>query len=410
MKKKVICTTMGLVFLAVVVLIATGCQAAQPTAPTAPTIAPTAAVAAPKAPTVAPTTAAAAPTSAGTTLASKPCPNPHGKDGKCRVAFVDSFAANDTNLQWQKYARIAAAKNPYLAEWDWSQNVTDFSAEAQNAVLDNLLAKGVDAIVFNSVGDHSADAQIKKACDQGVAVITFNITDKAGLCEYRIEVPWKDQWSRYAGKWFAKMLNCKGNVLWDKGISGLSVSQDITDGQMQGIQDVCGTNNQIKVVGEYYGEYTESKTGAEVAALLSTVSQPIDAVMGNQGYCVVIGEAFQKAGRPVPMLNCQGFNESFDYLDQAGRHGWINAGTGAPIIGAMDAAYKVLHGQKVPKIIWNDAYWVSTDPQIDVGTPKPVQKPQRGVNWYPDQGPKFFVNWSWADAAVVLTYQEATGK
>ncbi len=334
----------------------------------------------------------------------------HGKDGKCRVAFVDSFAANDTNLQWQKYARIAATKEPYASEWDFSQHVTEFSAEAQNAVLENLLAQGVDAIVFNSVGDHSADEIIKKACDQGVAIVTFNITSKAGLCEYRIEVPWKDGWSRYAGKWLGQMLNCKGNVLVDKGIAGLGVSQEILDGQWQGIKDVCGADNQIKVVGEYYGEYTESKTGAEVAALLATISQPIDAVMGNQGYCPIIGEQFEKAGRPVPILNCQGFNQSFEYCSKPGMKCWINCGTGAPIIGALDAAYRILHGEQIPKLILNDAYWVSTNPEIDAGTPKPVQKMEAGVNWYPDKGPYFFVNWSWAGAAVELTFEEATGQ
>lgn len=389
MKTRASRTTLGLVFLAVVVLIASACQGAQPASPTVPAV---------------------APTTAGASEASKPCPipNPRGKDGKCRVAFVDSFTANDTNLQWQKYARIAATKNPYATEWDFSQHVTEFAAEAQNAVFENLLADGVDAIVFNSVGDHSADAIIKKACDQGVVIVTFNVTSKAGLCEYRIETPFRDAWSPYAGRWFGQMLNCKGNVLWDNGISGLGVSQDITDGQMQGIEEVC-SDNQIKIVGEYYGEYSESKTGAEVDALLATIPEPIDAVLGNQGYCVVIGESFEKAGRPVPMLNCQGFNESFEYLEVPGRHGWINAGTGAPIIGALDAAYRILNGENVPKLILNDAYWVSTDPQIDAGTPKPVQKPERGKNWYPQFGPKFFVNWSWAGAAVELTLEEATG-
>ena len=151
------------------------------------------------APTSAPPTAASAATSAPAAATvpaaatGKNCPNPHGANGKCKVVLVNSFLGNDYRVFMQQSGVKASKHEPFASEWEELQILnTDNTAEAQNAGIENLLAQGVDAICSIPYPTRPASDVVKKACDQGVIVVTFDVTDKAGApCEYRIDFDFK---------------------------------------------------------------------------------------------------------------------------------------------------------------------------------------------------------------------------
>jgi len=377
-----------LLVLMIVTLVAAACAPAAAPAPAAPaaTQAPAASVA-----TQAPT--------------AQNCPNPHGANGKCKVALVNSFLGNDYRIFMQEMAVKASNHEPFKSEWEPVRIVnSENTAEAQNAVLENLIAEGVDAILLDAVSDTSASDVVKKACDNGVVVVTFDITDKADApCEYRIDFDFKT-YTTVVGRWVGRKLGCKGNVVIDKGLTGVSIAQDMFDGYSAGLQQECGDG--IKVVATYYGEFGPGPQAQAVPGILAANPQ-IDGWFADTTPSVVF-KAFEDAGRKPPVMGTGYGNPDAVMCIEKGYDCAMNATSWGPAIGAMETAYKVFHGQPVERLQgWDNRYY-ATDTSIDVGVP--FEKLEIGKNAFPDKPATFTPAYNWQAATLQLSEEEAYGK
>lgn len=364
-------------------------------------------------PTAAPPTAAAQPTTvtqatvapqATTATTAKNCSNPHGANGKCKVVLVNSFLGNDYRVFMQQTAVKASKKEPFASEWEELQVVnTDNTPEAQNAALENILAQGVDAILLNSVSDTSANDVIKRACEQKVLVVSFDVTNKSDApCMYRIDFAMKD-YTTPAGMWVGKKLNCQGNVILDKGLQGVSIADDLYQGMVDGLKAGCG--DKINVAGTYYGQFGPGPQEAAIGALLPTIPQ-IDGVFvdttGSSAWKV-----FKDAGRKTPVTffsynNADAVQCAKEKIDCF----TIVTSWGAGI-GAMDTAYRIFHGEDVPKQQKWPSLFIASDPSIDVGVP--VEQLELGVNAFEDKPANWIPMFNWPGAKVQLTEAEAFG-
>lgn len=358
----------------------------------------------------APATTASQPTAASQATSApaatgKNCPNPHGANGKCKVVLVNSFLGNDYRVFMQQTAVKASKKEPFASEWEELQVVnTENTPEAQNAALENILAQGVDAILLDSVSDTSANDVVQKACEQGVLVVSFDVTNKSDVpCMYRIDFVMQD-YTRPAGMWVGKKLNCQGNVILDKGLQGVSIADDLYEGMVQGLKAACG--DKIKIAGEFYGQFGPGPQEAAIAALLPTIPQ-IDGVFvdttGSSAWKV-----FKDAGRKMPVTRFSFNNADAVQCIQEKIDCFMDVTATAAGIGAMDTAYRVFHGQDVPKKQGWPNYFLATDTSIDVGVP--YKKLELGVNAFPDKPASWTPHFNWDGAAVQLTEQEAYGK
>ena len=227
-----------------------------------------------------------------------------GENGKFRVVLVNSFIGNDWRVQMQNSAEIASKKEPYASEWEFSILNTDNTAEAQNAALENLLAQGVDAILLDSQSDTNAAEIVKRACEQNIMVVSFDVPQQVSAsCHVRIEPDFFEA-SKVTGRWVGNALGCQGNVIMDRGLQGVSIADDIYNGNLEGMKEVCG--DSIKIVGDYYGEFSATKQEGLISALLAS-NRDVQGVLG-QADCVTIASAFADAELPMPVLRCAGSN------------------------------------------------------------------------------------------------------
>jgi ribose transport system substrate-binding protein len=352
--------------------------------------------------------ATSAATAAATGAATQNCPNPHGQNGKCRVVLVNSFLGNDYRVFMQQLGVKASHHPPFSDEWQELEILnTENTAEAQNAGMENLLAQGVDAILLDSVSDTSASDVVKKACEQGVTVVTFDVTDKAGApCEYRIDFDFKG-YNTNQGKWVGKKLNCQGNVVLDKGLQGVSIAQDMYDGWLAGLKEVCG--DKIKVVQTFYGQFGPGPLAQALPGILASNPQ-IDAFLAFlvDTTPAVVAKAFTDAGRPVPIL-ASGYSNA-DALACI-QEKWVchfTSTSWGPAVAAMETAYKVFHGQDVPKQqSWGITYY-TTDPSIDIGVPQEELK--LGKNAFTDKPAGYTPSYNWPGATLQIPEDEAYGK
>jgi ribose transport system substrate-binding protein len=99
----------------------------------------------------------------------------YGEGGKCRVVLSNSFIGNDWRIQMQNTAKAAAKYEPFASTFDFEILNTEYSPEAQNAALDNLLLEGVDAVLLDAYGPAAHNDWIERAVDAGVKVVSFDI-------------------------------------------------------------------------------------------------------------------------------------------------------------------------------------------------------------------------------------------
>ena len=147
------------------------------------------------------------------------------------------------------------------------------------------------ALTFFTGSDSALNPTIKKACDAGIVVISFDqvVTEP---CAYAVASDW-DRIPSVMAEWMATQLGGKGNIILDRGLAGAPISAQLQGGY----EKVLAKYPDIKVVGYYNGNYALGPEQSGVAALLAA-NPKIDGIM-TQGYGSGAIQALKDAGRPI---------------------------------------------------------------------------------------------------------------
>jgi len=268
-------------------------------------------------------------------------------EGKWRIAFSNDYAANSWRQQmlrdWQFV--VDKAKGEGLIADAQAFTTNESSAAEQAAQIQNLILEGYNAIVLDASSPTALNGAVEQAAAAGIPVISFdNVVTSPKAYNLVIDFEW---YGRNEVEYIAKNLTKTGNILEIRGLPGTFVNDAIHKGIAEGLKNYPG----LKVVGEVYGNWDEATAQKAVAGILPSLPQ-IDAVVdqGGDGYGAV--QAFQAAGRPVPMVM---MGNRYDELaiwkqlkDSQGFHSWSACSQPASVQMAFWVALEVLNGKKVP--------------------------------------------------------------
>lgn len=332
---------------------------------------------------------------------------PHGADGKFKVYFINPYGQNDFQLIQNNAGTAAAAHEPFKSKFDYSLVTTDATVEAENAAITNALSTGADALVFQVTSDTGQNEVIKQACAAGVVVVTWGETSTLEDCQYTIGFHF-DTYARDAGRWFGRVLQCKGNVIMDRGVTGVLIFQQIYDGGIAGMKDACGSkfDTDLKVVGTYLSAAAQAGLEGLISPILA--SNPSVQGVFTAGYCGGVVDAFDSAGMPKPVLYCQGANANFLLCAQQKLHCFINSSPPVATLGAWNIVKDVLVDHKdVPYFTEYQNFYSSTDPDIAIDDPAhTVDKIELGKNALPDMSPSLYPYHEWKGAYYQPTLEE----
>lgn len=216
------------------------------------------------------------------------------------VALADGFAQNPWRQMTAASALNEASRCPNVIGW----RHTDGQGNTQKAIsdLNGLAASGVEAIVvFPDAGPAMLPA-IRDAFKQGSAVVPYSaaVGGKEGD-DYSVFVSanlFQDglDW----GRWMVKALKGKGNVAYLGGPAGTSKSRERAEGIAAAFKDHPGMV-QIGQVPFEVTNWDSSLVATSLAALIAQYPR-IDGVIADLSMGVVTSGAFQRAGRPLPMI------------------------------------------------------------------------------------------------------------
>ena len=191
----------------------------------------------------------------------------------------------------ERVAKVSVDKGPLKGRVDLKIENVENTVQAQINSLNNIIRQKPDAILVDAGSDRALNPTIKKACDAGIVVISFDqvVTEP---CAFAVASDW-DRIPAVHCRMDGQATHGKGNVIVDRGLAGAPISAQLQGGY----EKVLDKYPDIKVVGYYNGEYALGPEQSGVAALLAANPQ-VDGIL-TQGYGSGAIQALKDAGRPV---------------------------------------------------------------------------------------------------------------
>ena len=223
------------------------------------------------------------------------------------IGVSNNSVANPFRVQMINEIKYYASKHPELIKELVVLNAGE-DTNKQISDVQDLISRGVDAIVLSPHSNTAFASVLKDAKDNNIPVATYNnnITEGADLLVAQVTPPFKE-WQRQTTEWLAKAMGGKGNVIVLRGITGTPV-----DGyEWDGAKEVLDQNPGIKVICSEYAnwDYGAAKTAVqnclanhpEVNGILSfgnSMTWAAGEVMAAQGYDIT----------KIPMIGVGGGN------------------------------------------------------------------------------------------------------
>lgn len=318
-----------------------------------------------------------------------------------KMVFSNNFAGNDWRQELEALAAASVKYPPFKGRIDYKLvRAADNTATSQIASLNDIILTRPDAIVIEPASPTALNQVIARACAQHIVVVTVDANVTAP-CAYQVSTNWYNN-GLVAGKWLAKTMGGKGEVFLDRGLAGVSLSNDLLRGYKDGIKSSPG----IKIAGYFESQFALGPEQSSVANLLT--AHPNVGGIAVSGYGSGAIKALQAAGKTLVPVAGYSYNVSMVTCAKAKGAKCILA-TNAPYLAAqgMKIALDVLDGKKVQKKTINTpTFFVNNNVTIPGNL---FEKIKLGVNALPNQAPGLFLPFK-APFMPQLTLQDALGK
>lgn len=265
------------------------------------------------------------------------------------IGFSQAWAGNSFRQEEDAdFAKVAQAmiKSGQLESYTILN--ANGSVSTQLSQIDDLILKHVSLIVIDPSSSTGLNGVIAKAHSVGIPVLVTSDGPVTSKIPY--ELYGNDNLITAAeAAYIGKRLHGVGNVLEIQGIAGNSAEKEFQSGMAHGFAAFPG----MKIVGSVYGDWSQTVSQSQVAAILPSLP-PVKAVITATGEAYGAIQAFQAAGRPVPLIVAGGCACETDWVlqqeKQPGGYTTVNYSPN-PGIGAATAyvALDILKHLKVPK-------------------------------------------------------------
>ncbi len=219
----------------------------------------------------------------------------------------------------------------------------DVDVQGQIQQIQNLLNRGVDAIIINPNDQQALNLALEEAVEEGVVVIS---TDQEIGAEgvYNVVIDQKE-WGRQNARWLAEELGGEGNIVIIEGFVGHPANED----RMAGVEEVLAEYPNINVVARESGQWDQA-TGQRVASDMLASIPNIDGILTQDGMAQGILTALNAANPdPFPVMTGEAYAGYLRLWDETARNhpGFASVAVVNPpgiASSAMRVAVEILQG------------------------------------------------------------------
>lgn len=219
----------------------------------------------------------------------------------------------------------------------------DNDAAQQNAAIQNLIAEGVDAILFDPASATGADAAIAQAEAAGIPVVA-NGGPYENEYVYTVSTDWANA-GTVGAEWLVSQLGDNKDVAVLEGLAGVPLN----DGSMPSVEEIL-TEGGANIVAQGTNGWNEADAQKNMAQILQSnpdLGGVYSFLTGGQG----IPAAFSDAGiEYVPVVGGSGYNGEACTLVDSAPDGLVgNMVFGQPAIYAkgLEQAVLLLEGESI---------------------------------------------------------------
>ncbi len=279
------------------------------------------------------------------------CGKPSAESGKPRVALVMKSLANEffRDMERGALAHQAAHANAYELLTCGIKNETDLAEQV--ALVEQMLARGVQALVIAPADSKALIPVLKQARQAGVAVVNIdNALDSGALSEAALSIPFVGPDNKAAAMRVAQALCAKlktgDEVAIIEGVPTAFNSQQRVEGFRQAFAQTA-----MKLVSSQSGQWEMEKANAVAASLLAAHPHLRAIACANDSMALGAAAAIEAAGRRGEVL-LVGFDfipavqpllKDSRLLATADQHASELASFG------IDAALELLAGKSLPE-------------------------------------------------------------
>ncbi len=287
------------------------------------------------------------------TTACSSAPADTGSSGGEEAGNGDKFVIGfQQPLGGQAWRETGLAAMQALVARDYADTVelkivrtNDNDAAQQNAAIQNLIADGVDAILFDPASATGANAAITQAKAAGIPVIA-NGGPYDNEYVYTVSTDWASA-GTVGAEWLLEQLGENTNIAVLEGLAGVPLN----DTSMPGVESLL-TEGGATIVAQGTNGWNEANAQEAMAKILQSnpdVGGVYSFLTGGQG----VPAAFKDAGIPfVPVVGGSGYNgEACALVNFAGDGLTGNMVFGQPAIYAkgLEQAVLLLQGEQIEK-------------------------------------------------------------
>jgi ribose transport system substrate-binding protein len=301
------------------------------------------------------------------------------KDAPWTIGFINWSTANSWTVQIVEEVRHEVSLYPEIEEFIIVSSEGD--ANTQISQIEDMVARGVDAILLIPVAPDAIVPAVEEATAAGIPVIVFAAqvnTDQYVTYLQADEL----QFGRKQGDWLMEQLGCEGNLIVLNGVTGNSTSDARRQGLLDAIAACPDGGENVTILAEEDGAWAYDQGKQAVERMLAAYPE-IDGVW-SQGGAMTQGaiEAFEAAGRPLVPMTGEDNNGFMLYWQERLEDGFKAMAASEPTWQsrvALQAALRILEGYpvapfyqlQVPTIYedqvgdyvrpeYSDAYWTNS--------------------------------------------------
>lgn len=213
-------------------------------------------------------------------------------DRQITIGVSNSFVSSEWRTQMIQGLEDAAAE--LSADEDLAIDIElvieseDTDAAGQEQQIQNLVNRGVDAIIVNPGDAEALRLPLEDAAAAGVVVISVDQEiDGEGVVNVVID---QTEWARISARWLAEQLGGEGDIVLIEGFVG----HPANTARMTGVEEVLAEYPDINVVGRETGSWDQA-TGQQVMSDFLASLPNIDGVWTQDGMATGVLTAIRTA-------------------------------------------------------------------------------------------------------------------
>lgn len=249
------------------------------------------------------------PTAPTAAPAGQPTTAPEGK--KFTIGISNPFISSE--YRTQMIQSLIEVNKEYMERGITNELViesadTDVAGQIQQ--LQNLINKGVDAILVNPSDVNGLNDTLQEAINKGIIVISVDQElNTPGV--YNVGIDQKE-WAKISARWLAEKLGGQGNIVLIEGFPGHPANV----ARMEGVEEVLKEYPNIKVLGRETGRWDEA-TGQQVMSNFLASFPNLDGYWTQDGMAIGAMQAVMAASPPKwPILVGEGRCQFLQLWDQ----------------------------------------------------------------------------------------------